>query len=116
MRDDEIKYSIEEVVSFCKTYEICIIEREKTMDFIYKTNQSFESVKQEIRQLRVEYACAEPEPDYGENRKGYVYQFKKIVFDQYWAYIKLKIKYKKIIVVLSFHEEEYEYENKRDAN
>ena len=113
MKDDETKYSIEEVVSLCKTCKIYIISRAEIRKFKDKAGQSFSSIKEEIRQLRVENACADPELDYGENRKGYVYQFKKLVFERFWAYIKVKIKINKskVVVVLSFHEEDLNYEN-----
>ena len=112
MKDDETKYTIEEVVSLCKTCEIEIISRKETKEFKDKVGQTYDSIKEEIRHLREEYACAEPELDYGENRKGYVYQFKKLVFERYWAYIKIKVKIDKlkIVVVLSFHEEDLNYE------
>ena len=111
MKDDEIKYTYEEVVSFCKTSEIRIAPRVSTFQFINKAGQSVDDVINEVRQLKVDFACAEPELDYGENRKGYVYQFKKLVFERYWFYIKLKMKIdqEKIVWVLSFHEEEFDY-------
>lgn len=112
MKDDETKYSIEEVVTLCKTCDVYIISRDKTLEFITKCNVDPNGVKQEIKNLKTEYACADPELDYGENRKGYVYQFKKLVFEKYWCYIKVKIKIKneRVVVVLSFHEEDLNYD------
>ena len=109
MKDDETKYSIEEVVSLCKTCDIVIIPRDKTKDFMNKCGKTSDDIENEIRQLKEISACADPELDYGEGRKGYVYQFKKLVFDKYWCYIKVKIKtgQNKEVWVLSFHEEEF---------
>ena len=111
MKDDETKYSVEEVVLFCHTCEIRIVERAKTWGFLHDTGKYPEDIINEIRQLRVENSCADPELDYGRNRKGYVYQFKKLVFGKYWCYIKVKIKIDnfKIVAVLSFHEEDTNY-------
>ena len=110
MIDDETKYSVEEVVEICKTAPIYIVNREKTRQFWLKINKSIEDLKVEIRTLRPEYSCAEPEKDYDETRRGYVYQFKKWAFGQYWCYIKVKVKQRKIVVVISFHEEDINYE------
>ena len=115
MIDDETKYSIEEIIYFCRTCEIQIVSRERTKAFLTKAGKDISDVKEEIRQLKEVSACADPELDYGEGRKGYVYQFKKVVFDRYWGYIKIKIKLgkDKVVWVLSFHEEEFDYEIKR---
>lgn len=114
MLDDETKYSIEEVIELCKTCDIKIIPREKTLDFINVAGIDSTTIKKELSELKPQNACAGPELDYGENRKGYVYQFKKLVKDKYWCYIKVKVKIanKRVVVVLSFHKEEYDYENR----
>ena len=115
MIDDEKRYTVEEVIELCKTAQIVVIKRQKTDDFLYKTGcENFYNMETEIRNLRTEHACAEPELDYGIGRKGYVYQFKKIVLEKYWCYIKLKVKLsenkRRLIVVLSLHEEDTNYE------
>lgn len=116
MIDDETKYSIEEVIELCKTCPIKVISRQKTIDFLNESSKDFDSIKDEVTKLRVENACADPELDYGENRKGYVYQFKKLVFEKYWCYIKVKIKVNlnRIVVVISFHKEDYDYVYKQN--
>lgn len=115
MKDDETKYTYEEVIGFCKSYEIYIAPRDSTVEFLKEAGKEFDDILPEIRELKAINACADVELDYGKNRKGYVYQFKKLVFEKYWCYIKLKIKCDviKIVWVLSFHKEEYDYENKR---
>ena len=115
MIDDEKRYTVEEVVELCKTAPIVVIRRQKTDDFLYKAAcENFYYIETEIRSLRTEYACADPELDYGNGRKGYVYQFKKMILEKYWCYIKLKVKLsenkRKLIVVLSLHEEDTNYE------
>ena len=108
MFNDATKYSIEEVIKFCKESDIYIVNREKNRTFYEKINKTEQELIEEVRGLRVVNSCAEPELDYGKNKKGYVYQFKKLVFERYWCYIKLKIRFGKIVVVLSFHEDEEE--------
>lgn len=115
MKDDETKYSIEEVIDFCKTCTIVFVDRDKTRQFKDLAGKKEEDLKEEIKLLKKENAFADPELDNGKGRKGYVYQFKKLAFERYWCYIKIKIKIEenRIVVVLSFHEEDLNYENKR---
>ena len=112
MKDDLTKYSLDEVISFCRICRVIIVTRAETLDFLLNSDKEKKDIVYEIRTLRVEHACADAELDYGKNRKGYVYQFKKLVFERYWCYIKIKIKDSngKIVVVLSFHEEDCNYE------
>lgn len=115
MFDDETKYTIEEVVEFCKTAPIVIVKRDKTEAFIHKIEcYDLDLLLSEIRNLRLEHSCAKPEQDYDIKRKGYVYQFKKLFFEKYWCYIKLKIKIStkesKVVIVISLHEEDINYE------
>ena len=109
MYDDETKYTIKEIIDFCHECPIEIIDREKTRQFLYKCGKTQDEIKDEIRSLREKHACSEPELDYNPNHKGYVYQFKKVVFGMYWCYIKIKMKINngKLVAILSFHEEEY---------
>ena len=108
MLDDETKYSIKEVIEFCHECEIQIIGRDKTRHFLYESGKTIDDLIDEIRSLRIEHQCCDPELDYSPNHKGYVYQFKKVSFDKYWCYIKIKIKREKerIVAVLSFHKQE----------
>lgn len=115
MIDDEKRYTVEEIVELCKSAQIIIVQRLKTKIFLNKIlYEHSENLHAEIRNLRPEHSCADPEPDYGVGRKGYVYQFKKMILERYWCYIKLKVKLsdnkKKIIVVISLHEEDTNYE------
>jgi hypothetical protein len=115
MIDDEKKYTVEEVIELCKTAPIMVVARKKTELFLCKIGcDDFDKIESEIRSLRVEHSCANPEPDYGVGRKGYVYQFTKMILERYWCYIKLKVKLsnnkKKTIVVISLHEEDTNYE------
>lgn len=115
MIDDEKRYTVEEIVELCKSAPIIIVQRLKTKIFLNKIQyEHSENLDAEIRNLRPEHSCADPEPDYGVGRKGYVYQFKKMILEKYWCYIKLKVKLsdnkKKIIVVISLHEEDINYE------
>ena len=117
MVDDEKRYSIEEIIELCKIAPIIIVGRQKNREFLQKTLHNSTDVIDEIRSLRVEYACADAELDNGINRKGYVYQFKKLIFEKYWCYIKLKVKIsnkkRQLILVISFHEEDTNYEKKQ---
>lgn len=115
MIDDEKRYTVEEAVELCKSAPVMVVARKKTELFLYKIGcDDFDKIESEIRSLRAEHSCADPEPDYGIGRKGYVYQFKKMILERYWCYIKLKVKLsdnkRKIIVVISLHEEDINYE------
>ena len=107
MIDDETKYTVSQVVDFCHELEIIIVDRRKTKEFLRLCGKVKEDVIDEIRMLRPEHQLTGPELDYGVGRKGYVYQFRKLVFERYWCYIKIKIKIgeNRVVVVLSFHEE-----------
>ena len=108
MIDDETKYTVSQIIEFCHELEVVIIERKKTIDFLYHSGKMTDDLISEIRMLRPEHQLTGPELDYGVGRKGYVYQFRKLVFERYWCYIKIKIKIgeNRVVVVLSFHEED----------
>ena len=110
MIKDDTKYSVEEVVEICKTATIYIVNRDKNREFRLLVDKTIEDQKNEILTLRPEYSCAEPEKDYDESRGGYVYQFKKLAFGEHWCYIKLKVKQRRLVIVISFHKEDLNYE------
>ena len=115
MIDDETKYSFEQVIEFCHECRIEFVNRKKTRNFLYESGKTVDDLINEIRTLRVEHKSDEIELDYDSNHRGYVYQFKKLAFDMYWCYVKVKIKRDKnrVVVVLSFHKEEgVQYEQK----
>lgn len=108
MVDDETKYSYDEIIEFCHDLEIVVATRESTREFLYRYGKTKDDLINEIRTIGKAHILAGIEPDIGEGRKGYVYQFEKMVFEKTMAYIKVKIKIDKDkkLFVLSFHEED----------
>jgi len=100
------KYSIEEVLNFCKSERIVIVNREdlKNEKFLAAVQMSIEEAKEEIRNLRKEFLYRGPFLD-KDRPNNYLYEFHKRIKSK-WCYIKLTIDDKKNVVVkvISLHE------------
>ena len=102
------KYSIEEVINFCRHKPIHIVDRMdgKNKKFIRETQMTINETVNEIRNLRKEFLYNGPFLD-RDIPNNYLYEFHKHVKGK-WCYIKLTIDDKKnvIVRVISFHESE----------
>ena len=104
-----ILYSIDTVLKCCRECDIIIEHNEKNDAFRRHSGATVEQLEDIIRTLDVKYLSKEP--FLAEDRRykdHYLYEFKRMAFEKYWAYIKVFIKEfddkKKIVVAVSLHE------------
>ena len=102
------KYSVKEVLNFCKTSDIYIVNRKDRKNQLFKEKMGLmeEDLIREIRSLRKEHFYKGPFID-RDIPNNYLYEFHKMVHNK-WCYIKMTIDDKKLVVVrvISFHESE----------
>ena len=102
------RYSIEEVLKFCKSNDIYIVNRKDRKNQLFKEMMGLteEDLIKEIRNLRKEHLYNGPFLD-RDVPNNYLYEFHKMVHSK-WCYIKTTIDDKRIMVVrvISFHESE----------
>lgn len=106
--EEGLEYSPKEVVDYCHTLPIEWANRKKNSEFRYRAGLSIDSMEEYVRTIKLEYYM-ETVDDLSENHHGKLYIFKRMVLEKYWCYIKIKINRiegGKIILVLSFHEDE----------
>lgn len=107
--DNPIKYSVETVIKYCKECDIIIEPNDKNEKFRRHSGATVEQLEDLIRTLETRHLSKEPFLAEDKRYVGhYLYEFKKMAFDKYWAYIKVFIKeidsIKNIVVAVSLHE------------
>ena len=102
--------TLEEVISLVKKSKdenIQILPREKNEEFMFANAITQCDAKDFIRSLSASDYIKGPVLDIDPNRKHYLWIFKKYGFEKY-CYIKLKvINGGKVVIVVSFHEDEW---------
>lgn len=107
--DNPIKYSVDTVLKFCHECDIYIEHNEKNDTFKRHSGATTEDLENVIRTLEARHLSKDPFLAKDKRYKGhYLYEFKKMAFDKYWAYIKVFIREfndeKKVVVAVSLHE------------
>ena len=107
--DNPVKYSIETVLKYCRECDIYIEHNEKNDKFRRHSGATVEQLEEVIRTLEKVHLSKEPFLAKDKRYSGhYLYEFKKMAFEKYWAYIKVFIKEvddeKRIVVAISLHE------------
>ena len=102
------KYTVDEVINFCQSNPIYIVDRldGKNKRVIREVHMSIDEAINEIRNLRKEFLFQGPFLD-KDIKNNYLYEFHKHIRGR-WCYIKLTIDDKKNVVVrvISLHESE----------
>ena len=86
---EPIKYDIETVLKYCRECEIRIEHNPKNDAFRFKCKATSDDLENIIRTLQKRHVSKDPFLAKDKRYEGYyLYEFRKMAFDKYWAYIK----------------------------
>ena len=106
--EEGIKCTKDELINYCRTLSIIWIPSEKNRRFKDLSGLTTDELIDYVRTLRKDHYQEEID-DLSKGHTGKMYVFNRLVKEQYWCYIKIKINRTKegnIVAVISFHEDE----------
>lgn len=106
--EEGLKCSIDELIKYCHELPSKWLPTDKNWAFKYRTGLTTGKIAEYVKTLRKEYYQEEVD-DKTPGHSGKMYVFKRLIEEQYWCYIKVKINRTnndKLVLVVSFHDDE----------
>ena len=106
--EEGLQCPIDKLIKYCQELSSVWLPTSKNNEFRYRTGLTIDEIQNYVRTLRKEYFQEEID-DLTPGHSGKMYVFKRLVEEQYWCYIKVKINRtndRKLVLIVSFHDDE----------